>query len=204
MPIAFAIAGILLLSALLFSVLWVLKHPHRRYYHSKAKSVYSRGNATDDVRSQIIAQLKAFQDGYLLRDMDQLQPFMERLFSDENTMVLGTMPNEILSDREGAARLVRSDWKAWGDCTFLMENAHISSAGDAAWVSTIGYVKLDLARFLVLPLRLSAVMVRESEEWKFQFMQFQFDLDLTLLLVVIVLLAVGLLGGIGHLVWLVV
>lgn len=204
MAIAWPIAGILLLSALLFSVLGILRHPHKRCYHDKEKSIYSLGNASESARAEIVEQLNAFQDGYSRRNTAQLQPFMEQLFSQDNALVLGTMPNEILVDREGASRLVRSDWKSWGDCTFLMDNAHVSAAGEAAWVSTIGYVRFDLSRFLVLPLRFSAVLVKEDDTWRFQFVQFGFDLDLTLLLVVIVLLAFGLLASIGQLLWLVV
>jgi hypothetical protein len=201
MSVIWQILGVLLLSVLLFAVLRILRCPHKQHYHGEEGGIYSLGSASETVRSEIIEQLNAFQTGYLLRDTAQLEPFMEQMFSQDNTLVLGTMPNEILLDREGASRLVRSDWKSWGDCTFLMENAHVSAAGDAAWVTTRGHVRFDLSRLLVLPLRLSAVMVRENGTWKFQFMQFQFDLDPTLLLVVIVLLALGLLVGIGHLVW---
>lgn len=59
-----------------------------------------------------------------------------------------------------------------------MDNANISSNGNTSWIATIGYVKFDVPRFLVLPLRLSAVMVKGDLTWKFQFMQFQFDLNL--------------------------
>jgi hypothetical protein len=48
---------------------------------------------------------------------------MGQLFSKENILVLGTMPNEILIGQEKFSKLVFSDWKSWGDCTFLMNNA---------------------------------------------------------------------------------
>ena len=73
-----------------------------------------------------------------------------------------------------------------------MDNAHISTSGDVAWISTIGYVQFDLSRFLILPLRLSAVMVREDLVWRFQYMQFQFDLNLFTLFLTTILLFIWL------------
>jgi hypothetical protein len=124
---------------------------------------------------------------------------MEQLFSRDNVLILGTQPFERLDSYERATHLVYSDWRRFGDCRFLMSNAHISSSGNVAWVSTIGYVDLDINRFLILPLRLSAVMVKESDVWKFQYMQFQFDLDFSPLLVTLILLLVWLLVSIGYL-----
>jgi hypothetical protein len=49
---------------------------------------------------------------------------------------------------------------------------------------------MDLSIYLVLPLRLTGVMVKENGFWKFQQMQFQFDLDLTNVLVTIVLMII--------------
>ena len=46
-----------------------------------------------------------------------------------------------------------------------------------AWFATTGRVRFDLSRFLILPLRLSGVMVREAEGWRIQYLQFQLDLD---------------------------
>lgn len=179
---------VLFVFVLLYSTVIILRHAHKEYYDSKDDFLYSRGNASGDVRSEIIRQLNRFQDGYARRDTTLLSPFMEQLFSQQNVLVLGTMPNEILRNHERVRALVSSDWRTWGDCTFLMDNAHISTSGNVAWISTIGHVKFDLSRFLVLPLRLSAVMVKEPDAWKFQYMQFQFDMDFSSLLLTIVLL----------------
>jgi hypothetical protein len=192
MKIGMQIFKVVLISILLYSVIDVLGHPHEGYYDAKDAFIYSDGNAPDSLRSEIMKQLDKFQDGYTNRDIAQLEPFMEQLFSQENVLVLGTMPNEILIGHDRVSKLVISDWKTWGDCTFLMNNAHISISGDVAWISTIGYVEMDLSPLLILPLRLSAVMVREIDIWKFQYMQFQFDLDFTFLLLTIVLLTLWL------------
>ncbi|UCC12693.1 MAG: nuclear transport factor 2 family protein [candidate division WOR-3 bacterium] len=193
MKIVSQVLKIVFICIILYSVLAVLRHPHEKYYDAKDEYMYSSGNASDSLRAEIVEQLYRFQVGYTRRDTDQLEPFMEQLFSRENVLVLGTMPPEILVGREKVARLVRSDWRSWGDCTFLMDNAHISTSGNVVWISTIGYVKFDMSRFLVLPLRLSAVMVREDLIWKFQYMQFQFDMDFSPLLITLILLMIWLL-----------
>jgi hypothetical protein len=188
MKIAKQILKVLFISLLLYSVIVILRHPHSEYYDAKDAFVFSKGNAPDSVRSEIVEQLRKFQDGYTNRDTSQVKLFMEQLFSRDNILVLGTMPHEILIGQDKASKLIFSDWKSWGDCTFLIDNAHISTAGNVAWISTIGFVKFDMSRFLILPLRLSGVMVNENTVWKFQYMQFQFDLDFTFLLITIVLL----------------
>ena len=78
-----------------------------------------------------------------------------------------------------------------------MEQANISVKDSVAWISTIGYVEFDMSRFLVLPLRYSAIMVLDDSSWKFQQIQFQFDLDNLKILMVIILL---LLTSVGFLV----
>lgn len=192
MKIVMEVLKVVMISVLLYSVIVVLRHPHKDYYNAQDTFIYSKGNSPDSVRLEIIEQLKKFQNGYTLRDASQLTAFMGQLFSQENILVLGTMPSEILIGQNKVSRLVLSDWKSWGDCTFLMDNAYISSAGSVAWISTIGYVKFDMSRFLILPLRLSAVMVNEDHIWKFQYMQFQFDLDFTFLLLTLILLMIWL------------
>ena len=113
---------------------------------------------------------------------------MDDLFSQENILILGTMPNEIYYGYNEATDLVRSDWLQWGDLRLLVQNANISTQGNVAWISTIGFVEFDLSRFLVLPLRFSGVLVQEDFGWKFQQVQFQFDLDSSFTVMAIFLL----------------
>lgn len=192
MPIAKGILRVAFLAIALSLILIILRHPHQRYTDAGDEAIFSRGNAPEGVRSEILEQLRRFQEGYTQRDLDQVEPFVAELFSGEEVLVLGTMPDEVYAGQEKVSDLVYADWNAWGDCTFLMENAHISAAGEAAWISTAGYVEFDLSRYLALPLRLSGVMVKEDSTWKFQYLQFQFDLTLIPLFIAIPLLVVGL------------
>lgn len=188
-PIKF-ILNLLLPAMSLLSLTLVLRQPHQEAFGAKDAFIYSKGNAPDEVRTEIIQQLRVFQNGYTNRDTAQVDLFTQALFSQENLTVLGTMPNEIFIGQRKVSKLIFSDWNAWGDCTFLIDNAHISSYQDVAWVSTIGFVKFDVPRFLIMPLRLMAVMVREDSDWKFQFLQFQFDLNLFFLFITIALISI--------------
>lgn len=162
--------------------------PHNTFYQNQDAYVFSEGNADQQVRRQIEKKLQQFQAGYEARDTSVLDYFMNDLFSQENILILGTMPNEIYSGYEEATDLVRSDWLHWGDVRLLVRNANISAFGNVAWLSTIGFVEFDLSRFLVLPLRFSGVLVQEDFGWKFQQAQFEFDLDSSFTVMAILLL----------------
>ena len=184
---------IVLLLVILFLVTRIFKRADEQKILSTATSVYSAGNAPDSTRNEIIDQLKKFRDGYSKRDTSQVDAFMQSLYSRENVLILGTNPNEIFSGYERATSLVRSDWESWGDCKFNVDSANISSAGDIAWFSTRGYVEFDMSKLLVIPLRLTGIMVKEDGVWKFQQQQFQFDIDFSFSLLAILILAVWIL-----------
>jgi hypothetical protein len=181
---------IVLLFIILFLVTRILKRADENMVLSPVKSLYSKGNAPDSTRKEIIEQLRRFQDGYTKRDTSQVTSFMESLYSRENILILGTMPNEIFRGYKRATYLVQSDWESWGDCTFSIDSANISSAGNTAWFATKGFVKFDLSKLLVLPLRFTGIMVREDQVWKFQQQQFQFDLDFSFLMIVTLILTI--------------
>lgn len=164
------------------------KISHKAFYNNPEAYVFAKGNADQEVRKQIEQKLHQFQQGYETRDTSVLAFFMDELFSQENILILGTMPHEIYSGYDEATDLVRSDWMQWGDVRLLVQNANISAHGNVAWVSTIGSVQFDLSRFLELPLRISGVLVQEDFGWKFQQVQFQFDLDSSFTVMAILLL----------------
>jgi len=184
---------IVLMLVILFLVTRIFKRADEQKILSPATAAFSKGNAPDSTRKEIIDQLNKFQEGYSKRDTSQVDAFMQSLYSRENILILGTNPNEIFSGYERATSLVRSDWEYWGDCRFNVDSANISSMGDIAWFSTRGYVKFDLSKLLVIPLRLTGIMVKEDQVWKFQQQQFQFDIDFSFTLLTILILAVWIL-----------
>jgi hypothetical protein len=184
---------IILLLVILFLVTRIFKKADEQKILSPATAAFSKGNAPDSTRKEIIDQLNKFQDGYSKRDTSQVNAFMQALYSRENILILGTMPGEVFSGYDRAAHLVKSDWESWGDCRFMIDSANISSMGDVAWFSTRGYVKFDLTKLLVIPLRLTGIMVKEDQVWKFRQQQFQFDIDFSFTLLATVILAVWIL-----------
>jgi len=184
------ILRIIVLLTILFLVTRIFRRADQKTILSATTSFYSKGNAPDSIRREIILQLNKFQDGYSKRDISQVETFMQSLYSQESILILGTMPREVFIGYERATSLVKSDWETWGDCKFAIESASISSSGNTAWFTTGGYVKFDLSRFLVIPLRLTGIMVKEDQEWKFKQQQFQFDIDFSFsLLATIILVA---------------
>jgi uncharacterized membrane protein YidH (DUF202 family) len=183
------ILRIVLLLVILFLVTRIFRRADEQKILSPATAAYSVGNAPDSIRKEIVDQLNKFQEGYSNRDTSQVKAFMESIYSRENVLILGTNPNEIFSGYERASSLVKSDWESWGDCKFNVDSANISSAGDLAWFSTRGYVEFDISKLLVIPLRLTGIMVKEDGTWKFQQQQFQFDIDFSFTLLAILILA---------------
>ena len=189
-PVAMAIIALL--------ILWKsFENPHQEYYDGQSRYPFEKGNAPEDIRNSILTQLNFFAQGYVDRDVENLDEFCSSLISKDNILILGTMPHEIYNGFAEASDLVESDWLYWGDVHFLMEDANVSLHDSVVWVSTIGYVEFDMSRMLVLPLRFSGVMVNEESDWKFQQMQFQFDLNNMQILIAILLL---LLTSIGFLI----
>jgi len=191
------ILKILLRIVLLFIVLFLVTRMFKRADEdrilSPATAAFSEGNTPDSIRQQIIGQLNKFQEGYVNRDTSQVDAFMESLYARENVLILGTSPGEVFRGYDRAKHLVRSDWESWGDCRFAIDSANISSEGDIAWFATKGYVEFDLTKLLVLPLRLTGVMVKEDQVWKFRQQQFQFDIDFSFTLLAILILSVWIL-----------
>lgn len=178
--------------------------PHQEYQEDTSLFLYNEGNASPEVRAEVMQQLELFQKGYTGRDTSILGSYMEQLFSKENILILGTMPGEIYSGYVEAADLVSSDWLYWGDVTMLTESSNISVSDSVAWFSMIGHVEFDMSSWLDLPLRVSGVMVREDVDWKFQQLQFQFDLNNLWVLYATILLGILLLASIIRLVFVLV
>jgi len=185
----------------LFIVGKTFEIPHQEYQDDHSLFLYGEGNASPEVRLEILKQLELFQKGYTERDTSILDSYMEQLFSRENMLILGTMPGEIYSGYEEAADLVSSDWLYWGDVSMHTASSNISVSDSVAWFSMIGHVVFDMSSLLDLPLRVSGVMTQEDQGWKFQQLQFQFDLNMSRVLYVIILLSLLLLVSVIRLVF---
>jgi len=188
MKIVKILVRIVLILVILFLVTRTFKRADERNYGSTSGADFSKGNAPDSIRKEVTAQLHKFLSGYSRRDTGQVEPFMQSLYSKDNILILGTMPGEMFSGYKSASGLVKSDWESWGNCQFNVDSANISSMGNVAWFSSRGYVKFDLSSLLVVPLRLTGIMVKEEGTWKFQQQQFQFDIDFSFSILASILL----------------
>ena len=136
------------------------------------------GNATSAVRDTVLTSLRAFQDGYAKRDQQNLGSFMSDLFpKDDDVLILGTEggAKEWVRGRPAAARFIATDWQHWGELQLDVAHAEVWSSGDVAWVATIGTVRFAKGE---RPLRLMAVLARESGGWVFRQLHFQWDENL--------------------------
>ena len=173
-------------------------------------------NPDDQIRSL----LETFQDGYIQRDLTQVDSFMELFTADAEVIgTNGVRPgvDEWYMDRTSARELVAGDWEGWGDLRLDLDSMSIRSRGDVGWVAavatvtkTIGPENYDsylafIKTFLddpnlsaeqkllhilrggtntvyelrrgeqfVWALRFTAVVVRETDDWKFAQMNFSF------------------------------
>ncbi len=91
-------------------------------------------NPTDEIRTL----LQRFQDGYIQRDVNRVDSFME-LFTDDAEVIgtNGVKPgvDEWYMDRKSARELVEGDWQGWGDVRLDLDSMSIHSRGDVGWVA---------------------------------------------------------------------
>jgi hypothetical protein len=91
-------------------------------------------NPQQEVRSL----LEAFQKGYILRDLNQLDAFMGLFTSDVEVIgTNGVKPgvDEWYTNRNSARELVRGDWEAWGDLRLDVDSASIRVHDNVGWIA---------------------------------------------------------------------
>jgi hypothetical protein len=97
----------------------------------------------DDATTEIRQVLQRFQDGYTLRDSEQLDEFM-KLFvpgCDAELIGIGASArdqNEWFQGTERIRKIIESDWQYWGNVELEVREAKITVLGEVAWLSTVG------------------------------------------------------------------
>jgi len=91
-----------------------------------------------DAKEEIQQLLQHFQDGYIQRDLTQVDRFMT-LFTDDSE-VIGTngqkpCTGEWYMDRTSARELVEGDWEGWGDLRLDLDTASINVRGEVGWIA---------------------------------------------------------------------
>lgn len=125
-----------------------------------------KGDAPEAVRGEVLKLVRAFEDGYIKRDVRSLDRFTSDLFlPGTSVVVLGTDPGEWINGYASVKRFIKSDWLGWGDLRLVVDGAAVYSTGDVAWLATVGTVASG--RF-EKPVRLTAVMTRTNARWFFR------------------------------------
>jgi ketosteroid isomerase-like protein len=91
-------------------------------------------NPQDEIRQL----LQTFQDGYIRRDVSQVDSFMELFTTDAEIIgTNGVKPgvDEWYLDRASARELVEGDWQGWGDLRLDLDSMSVHSRGDTGWVA---------------------------------------------------------------------
>jgi len=117
--------------------------------------------------------LQAFQEGYVRRDPKELDAFMHRLFQkDDDILLIGTDADEWARGYPAVAEFIRADWLNWGDFRFAVDDSIVWSSGDVAWIASVGMVHDHGSD---RPLRFSAILTRDGDNWLFRQLHFQWD-----------------------------
>jgi len=138
-----------------------------------SKTMITGGGASEEVRRGVLQALHAFQDGYTRRDVNHLPTFMSQLFPpSEDSVVIGTEPGEVIQGHEQIEHFIRSDWAGWGDVRLDVVNALVFDVGDAAWLTTLGSVRLHGS---LHPMRFTATLICQDGRWVFRQVQFKWE-----------------------------
>lgn len=91
-------------------------------------------NSQDEIRSL----MQTFQEGYIHRDLSQVDAFMELFTADAEVIgTNGQKPgvDEWYMDRASARELVQGDWEGWGDLRLDFDTMSVHAHGDVGWVA---------------------------------------------------------------------
>jgi hypothetical protein len=140
----------------------------------RGEYLHGGGSAPPEVRSQVLTALRAFQEGYVKRDVKELDAFMSRLFAqgDNEVLLMGTDTTEWRRGYHDVAEFIKEDWLKWGDFRFHVDDALVWSSGDVAWTASIGALQTPHGD---RPLRFATILNRNGENWVFRQLHYQWD-----------------------------
>jgi len=147
----------------------------KRTVRSDVRKAYlaQAGDATPAERTGVLVALRDFQDGYVKRDPEELDGFMNRLFvKDEDVLLLGTDNGEWVRGYSAVSEFIRTDWTSWGEFRFSVDDSIVWCTGDVAWIVSVGTVREHGSE---RPVRFSAILTRRGTGWRFRQMHFQWD-----------------------------
>lgn len=139
----------------------------------RQKYLLQGGDASLPVRSEVLTALRTFQDGYIKRDPQALDTFMQRVFSpSDDVLVLGTGAGEWVRGYSAVGQFIKADWQGWGNFRFAVDDSIVWCSGDVAWIASAGMVHGHRSS---RPIRFSAILTRTDHRWLFRQVHFQWD-----------------------------
>jgi hypothetical protein len=98
-----------------------------------------------DSIAEIKQVLQCFQDGYTVRDVENLDEFMKLFVLGEDAELIGIgasarNENEWFQGAERIREIIESDWQYWGDVRLDVQEAKITVKDEVAWLSTVGTI----------------------------------------------------------------
>jgi hypothetical protein len=96
-------------------------------------------NDTEPIRTL----MQAFQEGYRLRDVAQVDDFMQLFTEDAEVIGTGGLrpgEGEWYLGRDAARAMIKSDWEGWGDVLLEWDSLSIHQRGDAAYIAVAATV----------------------------------------------------------------
>jgi hypothetical protein len=86
--------------------------------------------------------LDIFQEGYIERNLNKIDSFMDTLFDkEEDVIVIGTSNGECCLNYDEVKDIFLSDWEYWGDLRIKTDEALIVPLGNTALIYVPGTVK---------------------------------------------------------------
>jgi len=87
---------------------------------------------------EILKVVMKFQEGYISRNADNLDEFMDIFTNDVEIIgTSGSYPgkDEWYLDKVGARELVQGDWEDWGDLRIKIDEIRIHESSNVGWLS---------------------------------------------------------------------
>jgi hypothetical protein len=89
--------------------------------------------------------LQKFQDGYVHRNVEELDAFMQLFAERDDIEMIGIGAAERagfewFEGPDKVREIIESDWTYWGDVTIDVAGAKVTTLNDIAWLSTTGTV----------------------------------------------------------------
>lgn len=150
------------------------------YMQSKSESKipfgYIGNSVNEDDKKEILEPLYKLKEGYVQRDIQRVDQYVDEIMETEDILILGTNPREVFKSREEVINLLYGDWKYWGDVRLDVDNTALHRIGDVAFFALKGDTKLDIWRIRI-PVKITGVLVKKESRWLINKMQFVADFN---------------------------